>query len=194
MVSKVETSTNLLNQKDTEALLFALRRIFYCYIKSSHAQDREDFDIRDKAYHPEIELSSVCIDPQEKISRHELEEIHGKKLNSQATKMANNLERVKPEFRYDQIIKFEGLSATLKDELKRIFVGLNFIESAAKTVVDIFFTYKPHLQLTHFKLLLSNFLVWGSYLPLSTLSKREVDIMNLSHTQKLSIVLFSAFF
>lgn len=82
----------------------------------------------------------------------------------------------------------EGVSPQLKDELKRMFVALNFIESAAKTAPDIFFSIKPQFHLTHFKLLLSNFLVWGSYLPLSALNRREVNIMNPEHTQKLSIV------
>jgi hypothetical protein len=55
----------------------------------------------------------------------------------------NDNERLRPEFRYDQIMKKEGVSAALKDELKRMFVAINFIESAGKTLADVFFAYKP---------------------------------------------------
>jgi len=69
----------LLNLHDTEALFYSLRRIFYCYIKSSRAQDREDFDANDRAFQPEIELSSISINPQEKIRQEDLRNIHEKR-------------------------------------------------------------------------------------------------------------------
>lgn len=125
------------------------------------------------------------------MGQEDLRQIHQNKQDRSQESAENGLERLKPDFRYDQILKTEGASSQLKDEFKRIFVALNFIESAAKTVADIFFSVKPQFHLTHFKLLVSNFLVWGSYLPLSALNKREINIMNPEHTQKLSIVRLS---
>lgn len=50
MIEKIEESTGLLNDFDTESMFYALRRIFYCYIKSSRAETREEaaLELKDK--------------------------------------------------------------------------------------------------------------------------------------------------
>ena len=76
----------------------------------------------------------------------------------------------------------------MKKELERLFVSMNLIEAASKKLTDIFFNIRSSKQFAHFNLLLINLVLWGSYLPISAPAKREIDIPNPNHTQKLSIV------
>lgn len=185
MIKGLESSAGLLNPSESKSMFFAMRRLFYCCIRSSNAENRNEDTDRVKENNSEIELSSIVIDSKYKIKDENLNQIH---LGNTSEPQILGRKENDPDFRYDKSMGSEGISNQMKEELERLFIAMNLVESASKTVTEIFFNIRESKQLAHFKLLLLNFVIWGSYKPISALQKREVDIKNPTHTQKLSIV------
>lgn len=196
LISMVEGSKILLSENDSKLIYYAMKRLFFCCIRSSdedtkmRATEKSVLNIE-----MEFDFEDISVDSETKIHSEALSDIH---LVSDPSLKNKDLKR-KPldkNFKYDDILVKEGKSEDLEEELVKVnelsnpqlLTALNMIEGGSLTISDIFFNMRRRYQFAGFKLMLLNMLFWGSYKPLSALNN-DGDILGSLQTQTLSIVI-----
>lgn len=72
ILRSLEKSGGLLNPKEAKQMFLALRRLFYCCIRASNAEDKLQSTTKDGMENSEIELSSVVVDSEYKVGTENL--------------------------------------------------------------------------------------------------------------------------
>jgi hypothetical protein len=138
MVKGLENSAGLLNPSESKSMFLALRRLFFCCLRSSNAKDKDSSKSKEGSK-SQIELSSVVTDSKYKIKEENLTQIH---LGNTSEPLIEGRKESDPDFRYDKNMSEDGISQAMKSELERLFVSMNLMESASKTVTEIFFNVR----------------------------------------------------
>lgn len=120
LIGMIESSKILLSENDSKLIYLALKRLFFCCIRSSD----EDTKMRktEKSVlniEKEFDFDDISVDSETKIHSEALSDIH---LAPSSTSQNKNLKRspLDKNFKYDEILLREGKSEDLEEELVKV--------------------------------------------------------------------------